>query len=173
MLAERAFQRVARIGREAEAEAPIRLAIEAPPLEIGARRRPARRGELGLEELGRRRHRAGKRGAALLALALLRCLARHFEAGDTRQLLHRFAKTEILRLHGEADDVAMGPTAEAVIEALFLDDVERRRLFLMERAQAGIFAPTLLQRDAPAHDLRQADAGAQLVQETGGIWHWR
>ena len=41
-------------------------------------------------------------------------------------------KRKILGLHGEADDVAMRAAAEAMIEALVLDDIEGRRLLVME-----------------------------------------
>src|SRR6185312_11990498 len=79
---------------------------------------------------------AEARRLALRLLALLAALARHLEAGLARQILDRFGKRQIGSLHGKADGVAMRAAAEAMIEALILDDVEGRGLFLVERAEA-------------------------------------
>src|SRR5437763_5630629 len=43
-------------------------------------------------------------------------------------------RSEVLGAHDVADRVAMRAAAEAVEEALVLDDVERRGLFVVERA---------------------------------------
>ena len=99
-----------------------------------------------------------QRRLALRPLALLAGFLRHFHAGLTRQLLDRFGKGQALGLHGEADDVAMRATAETVEEALFLYDVEGRRLFLMERAEADIFAAASRQLHSPPDNLRQRHA---------------
>src|SRR5262249_56697693 len=71
---------------------------------------------------------------ALSLLALLAALPRHLEARLPRQLLHRLGEAQIAGLHGEADDIAMRATAEAVIKTLVLNHAEGRRLLVVEGA---------------------------------------
>ncbi len=54
---------------------------------------------------------------------------------------------------------------KAMVEALLIVDVKRRRLLGVERRQAAPFAPLLLQLDAPRDDRRQRQAGTDIVKE--------
>ena len=94
-----------------------------------------------------------QRDLPLGALTLLRRGARHFETGLGGEPLHRLRKGEILGLHGEADHVAMRAAAEAMEEALVLDDVERGRLLLVEGAETRELV-ALADQPHPAADHR-------------------
>ena len=50
--------------------------------------------------------------------------------------LHRFGKAETLDLAQEGEYVAARPATEAMVEALRRPDVEGRRFFVVERAEA-------------------------------------
>ena len=150
-----AFQLVAAIGGKAQTETPDGRIIEPALLQIGARGAAFGPVQHLLEKGTGRVDRGLQRRLALGALTLLARLLRHFESGTARQLLDRFGEREILRLHGEADDVAMRAATEAVKEALFLDDAERRRLLVMEGTEAGEFASAADELHAPPDDLGQ------------------
>ena len=64
------------------------------------------------------------------------------DAGLVGQPAHGVDEVEVLDGPDEGDGVALGLAAEAVVEALFGVDAERRRLLGVERAQADP-APTL------------------------------
>ena len=59
----------------------------------------------------------------------------------------------------------MRAAAEAVIEALVLADGEGRRLLVVERAQAGMFAPLAREFDPLADDIRQCDPRSNILQK--------
>ncbi len=59
----------------------------------------------------------------------------------------------------------MRAAAEAVKEALVLDHVKRRGLFVVKRAEAGIFATLASQPHPPADQFAQRDPGAQVVEK--------
>ena len=88
-----------------------------------------------------------------------------------RQLLHRLGERQPLGFHDEIKSAAVLAAAEAVIEALFLVDGERRRLFLVERAQAEMLAALLGQLDAAADNVGQPGSRAQILQELFGKGH--
>ena len=67
-----------------------------------------------------------------------------------KEFLDSLDEVEIVRPHGEADDISMGAAAEAMKERLVLDDVERGRLLVMKRAQSGKFAPSARKPNSPA-----------------------
>src|ERR1700691_4181632 len=60
----------------------------------------------------------------------------------------------------------MRAAAEAVKEALVLDDVEGRRLLVMERAKAAVLAAAPGQPHAPANQFAERDAAAQFVEKS-------
>jgi hypothetical protein len=170
-LGEGAQQTVAPVGRKSETEAPHGGEIDAATFEIEPRVAPRHGVQLLFEEGARRFHRRLKGRLALDLLAVLGALRRHLETGLARQRLDRLGEGHALGLHGEADDVAMHAAAEAVIEGLVLDDAEGRRLFLVEGAEADIFAPAPDEPDAAPNHLRQRDSRAQLVEEPGWKGH--
>ena len=65
----------------------------------------------------------------------------------------------------ELDDVAAHAAAEAVEEPLLAVDVERRRLLAVERAQALVRAPGLLQGHVFLDHLDDVRAGPQVLDE--------
>src|SRR5579883_251213 len=168
---ERALQPVARVVGEAEAEAPDRRLVEAALAQIGERAGAARRPELLLEEAAGRRHRRLQIDLALRPRHFLRRGARHFEPRFGGELLDRLAEAEPAALHDEADDVAMRAAAEAMEEALVLDDVEGGRLLLVEGAEADEVAAALRQPDPTPDHLGERRARAQLVEEGGREGH--
>ena len=78
------------------------------------------------------------------------------------------AEAQTLELHDEVDGGAVRAAAEAVIEALVLDHVERGRLLLVERAQAQMLAPAPRQLDVAADDLDQRQAGLEFLERGVG-----
>ena len=86
--------------------------------------------------------------------------ARVLADGDARlvgQAPHRIDEVEVLDGPDEADGVALGLAAEAVVEALVGVDAERRGLLAVERAQADPPAPLPLERGVlpdEGHDVR-------------------
>src|SRR5438874_4362083 len=67
--------------------------------------------------------------------------------------------------HQEADGVAVGTAAEAVVELLGRADGERRRLFVMERAEAEVVGAALLELDVARDDVDEVDAIEQVLLE--------
>ena len=118
-----------------------------------------------LEKIARRRHHLVKRRLAARRLALGRGGDRHLKPGLVGEPLDGLGERQILGAHDEADHIAMGAAAEAVIEVLFLVDRERRRLFVVERAQPGMFAPLAGELDPPADEGCQPDPGPQFVEK--------
>ena len=78
------------------------------------------------------------------------------------------AKLRPSMLHDEVDGGAVRAAAEAVIEALVLDHVERGRLLLVERAQAQMLAAAPRQLDVAADDLDQRQAGLEFLERGVG-----
>ena len=68
-------------------------------------------------------------------------------------------------LHQEADDVAMGATAEAMEKGLVVIDRERRRLFLVKRTEADMLAAAAGQANATPHHLAGRHTGANIVEK--------
>ena len=77
-------------------------------------------------------HYAEQRLPLAMVLALLRRVAGYLHADIRRQPLNRLREAQVLGLHDEIDDAAVGLTAEAMIETLLFVDREARRLFLMK-----------------------------------------
>ena len=83
--------------------------------------------------------------------------------------LDGFGKAELLGLAHEGDEVAGFAAAEALEEALVGIHIERRRLLVVERAQALQPAGAgLFQGDDPRNDIREVHAQLQ-VADAGGF----
>ena len=167
----RVSERRPRVRSVAQPEPGARLVVDSAPGKIGARLAAPRALELVLEEAAGPLHDFVERRGPFGRLALFRRGPRHFEPGLARQTLHRFGKREPLLAHHEADHVAMGATAEAVEEALFVADRERGRLLVVKRAKALELAPGALERHMPGYDVAEPDARADLIQEIGRYRH--
>ncbi|MNN50659.1 hypothetical protein D3C81_1652550 [compost metagenome] len=92
-------------------------------------------------------------------------LVRHLEAGALGQLLDRLGKLQVVVVHDEAEGVAAGAAAEAVVELLVRADAERGGLFVVERAAGAVVLAGLLQLDARTHHLDDVGAVEQVVDE--------
>ena len=90
---------------------------------------------------------------------------RHGHADLLRQVLDGIDETDARVLHQEADRIAMGAAAEAVIELLGRRYREARGLFRVERAQPGEVHPGPAQVDLAPDDLDDIDAGQQVLDE--------
>ncbi len=75
-------------------------------------------------------------------------LARHVHAGALGQFLDRLGELQLVVVHDEAERVAAGAAAEAVVELLVRADGERGSLFLVERAAGAVVLAGFLQLDA-------------------------
>src|SRR5439155_17449026 len=106
------------------------------------------RPELRLIGIGGGGERLQERLLALRPLAILRGLLRHRNSGFARQPLDRLDEIEIVGAHQKADRIAMRAAAEAMEKPLILDDVERWRLLVVERAKPGLLAAAPGQPDA-------------------------
>ena len=100
----------------------------------------------------------------------------HLHPRIARQNLDRLHEAHVLGLAQEADGIALGVAAEAVVIALAVVDVETCRLFLVERARRpeialGLVGLAVVPRHLAPHDARQRRAVPQFVKESGGQAH--
>src|SRR5262249_40105695 len=133
--------------------------------EVLAGLRPRGRPERAREVLGRRIH---ERKDLLALLAVGACVAPALRDGDAEapgQRLDRLREREAVVEHHELEDVAVGAAAEAVEAAELGPDVERRRLFLVEGAEALPRRAELLERDVVGHDVDDVGGTPDLVDE--------
>ncbi len=165
---QRLAQPAAPVGRVAEAEPGDGLVGIAAAAQIVERRPAARLRQLVFEPLAGLFHHLLQARPVLRARALFGAFARHRQAGHAGQLFHRLGKAQPLGLHDEADDVAMGAAAEAVIELLVLADRERGGLFVVERAAGLVVLAALLEGHVLVHHVHDVDAGQQIVDELTG-----
>ena len=140
-------RRVPGVGRPADLEVAHHVAVE-PPLAqvaaggagVGARKEPlvvpGHGAGHGVDELG----------PPLAALALVAVGVAQGDPGLARQPLDRRGEVDLLLLHDEVEDVALGLAAEAVEDVLVGVDRERRGLLGVERAQPGPLPPDPPQR---------------------------
>src|SRR5690606_8731803 len=84
------------------------------------------------------------------ASAAAAVLPGYFQAGAFGQFLDRLGKVQVVMIHDEAEGVAAGAAAEAVIELLVRADAEGGRLFVMEGAACGVVLAGLFQLYARA-----------------------
>src|SRR3546814_14120609 len=71
-------------------------------------------------------------GAPLGPLAVLGAVLGNLQAGLGGQALDRLGKAEAFGIHHEVDGAAVRAAAEAVVEALLVDDREGGRLLVVE-----------------------------------------
>ena len=162
---EGAPQRLAIIGGPAQTEASDCLRIEPASLQIFARAHPAGRPQPLLVESCGGLGRFEQGFLPLRPFPLLRRRLRDSQPRLARQLLDRLDEVEIVGPHGEPDHISMGAAAEAMEEGFVLDDVERRRLLVMKRAQSGKLAPAADQLDPPTDQSGKRNSTAQLVEK--------
>src|SRR5690606_34983026 len=128
------------VGRKADAEPLPLVRRKTPAFQIFTRLGAARGAQRAGEELGRaRRCRIKPLAAVALAPALV-LVPRQRNAGELGDLLHRLGVAEALKLHRQGEDVAFLAAAEAIEDALLVQDVERGRFFLMEGTAGPIVA---------------------------------
>ena len=72
-------------------------------------------------------------------------------------------------VHDEAEGVAAGAAAKAVVELFVRADAEGRRLFLVERAEGAVVLAGLLQLDARTDHFDDVGAVEQVIDEGLGI----
>ncbi len=92
-------------------------------------------------------------------------LAGDFHAGALCQLLDRLGEVQLVVVHDEAEGVAAGAAAKAVVELFVRADAEGRRLFLVERAEGAVVLAGLLQLDARTDHLDDVGAVEQVIDE--------
>ncbi len=93
-------------------------------------------------------------------------LDRHPGAGC--ELLDGVDEGQALELGEEAEAVAARATPEAVVDLLVRDDVEARRLLLVERAQPDVAVAALLELHAPLDEGDEVGPRANLVDQVPG-----
>ena len=154
---QRLGQRTATLAGPAQAEAPDRGVGQAAAPQIGQCGRPCRRGEIGLV--------VGRGGLQhlvqveppLLALRGGRRGLGDIEPGLARQHLHGIHEGAALRLHDEADRVAMRAAAEAMVAVVI--NVEAGAFLVVERAAGFPLPARAHQLDAAADQRRDRRAG--------------
>jgi hypothetical protein len=158
--AQVAHEDVATARRKAEAVALDRLGGDGTLGEVRAAARARCAAELRAEERRGCRVDGDQRLAALPRSA--RRLGRHGKPETLGHCPHGLGEGQRLRLHDEAEDVAVLAAAEAVIEAALFAHRERRRLLGVERTQTGDAAAAALECHDIADDVRDARALADL-----------
>ena len=94
----------------------------------------------------------------------------HVDARPARQGLQRPPEVEAAGLHEEAEGVAAGPAAEAVVRAVVRVDHEGRGLLGVERAQALEVAPRPRQAHLLPNDILDGEPVLYLGYDVV-IWH--
>lgn len=94
--------------------------------------------------------------------------AGHFHAGCAGQFLDGLGEVQIVVVHDEAQGVAAGAAAEAVVELLVGADREGGGFLLVERAAGGVVLAGFFQLDARTHHVDDVEAVDQVVNEALG-----
>src|SRR6185437_7140854 len=169
--AEMFLQRILPCGRIAEPKSQLRWRGKPAVGEIAATARAVSRRQRSLEKLGGKLDDVMERLTAFLARFSLGRIGRQRDAGHLRQPFDRFRKADALGFHYEIENAAVLSRREVVIEALFVVDRERGRLFLVERRQSLPLAAGLAQFHAPADDRRNRKPRAQLIEKLRRKFH--
>ena len=160
---ERFRKRIPRVGSVAEPERADHVLRDAALLEV-ARGRAVGAGEpFGVEPL-----RVGDGLMEPVAPVVARSVPRpprNRDAEPPRERLDGFGEVEPVDLAHEADDVASGAAAEAVVEALVAVDRERRRPLVVKRAEALPRAAGLLQSRVVGDDLDDVRRAPELGED--------
>ncbi len=171
LLAEVLLEREA-IGRSiAQAELELGRGIERTIGEVAARFGAQPRRQRRFEEFRREFDDVVERLAALVAHLLGAVDLGQFHARLRSQPLHRFGERQALGQHQEIENGAVLAGGKIEPRHLLVIDEERRRLLLVEGRKPPPFAPGFLELHAPADDLRDREARAQLVEELGRKTH--
>ena len=169
--AERFLQREALGRRVADAEAQLRLRLDAAVGQIAARLGAGTGLQCRFKELRRKLDDVVQRLAPLLARLGLARGFRHRHARHRGEPLDRLGERHPLGLHHEIEDVAVLARGEIEPRRLLVVHEEGRRLLLVERREPLPLAARLLERHATADDLRNREARAQVVEELGRKTH--
>ena len=115
---------------------------------------------------------------SVFAVPAIEALARWQTDSGIRELellvegeLRPLGEGEPLGHHHEIENVAVLARGEVEPHRLLVIDEKRRRLFLVEGRESPPLPARLLEPHAPAHDLRNQKALAQLVEELGRKAH--
>jgi hypothetical protein len=152
--------------RDPEPERPLRLARDAPALQVRTRRgadlgvaKPLLvRGRGGVQRLEDPRALAALAGAAL----------GHGDAGAARQQLDRLEEAHLLRLLHELEHVTTHLAREAVVELPLGIDRERRCLLFVERAATHEVPAHAPERHALADQLHDVGRRAHALDPVVG-----
>jgi hypothetical protein len=150
------------VGRPPETELGPRGGLESPSLQLTPRGGPSRGTELLCEELLGLLEQRSDAVRLLPSTPGFRAAWRKRDPESAREPLDRFGEREPFDLHHELEDIPAPVAAEAVVETFVGIDRERRRLLVVEGAQAFVFAPPLPETDVLAHHLHQIGGVADL-----------
>jgi hypothetical protein len=123
------------------------------------------------KQISRCRANLMQRGPSFGFLACLDGFARQVDACLLRQLLDGLAKSKILNSHGEADNVTVCATAEAMVEALSVYHIETRSFFIVKGAKPYVVPSPLLQSHEPCRDPGQRETMADFLKNLRWIGH--
>ena len=163
-------QGVVAVGRPSDGEGPGHVAVEAPAAEVAAG--DAGAGIVEQEPVVESDGCGRGLDEAVAALPVLGdggVVVAEGDAGLGRQPLDGGGEVEVLDLPDEADGVAAGAAAEAVVQAELGVDRERRRLLGVEGAEPLVAAPDPLEGEVLGYDgdhvRRLPDPGHVLVED--------
>jgi hypothetical protein len=124
-----------------------------------------------LQHVGQRQPALGQ-ALALLAVLGADLLLRHLHAHGLRQVGDGVDEAHAGVFGQEADGVAAGPAAEAVVELLGRADREAGRLLGVKGAQPHQVGAAALELHVAADHVDDVDTGQQVLQEAGGDHRW-
>src|SRR6185436_15314742 len=127
--------------------------------------------ELAAVEVHRLFHHRVEIGLALALRRLggrTRLPFRHLHPDRGSKVLYRVDVSHAGVRHQEADRIAVRAAPKAVIELLRGADRERRRLFVVERAQPEVIRAGLFQLHVARHDVDDVDANEKVLLEGFG-----
>ena len=176
LFGEMGLQRIAIVGRIADAEIGLDGGGETAVGKISARLRSLGFLQLAQEEGLRQVHDIVETGALRLALAVGLGDLGHRQARIAGQPLDGLGKRQPLLLDQEAKDVARRPASKAVVDPLAIVGMEGRRLLGVERAaspevaarRGGLLTVPL---HAATDDRGDRHAIADVVEELGREFH--
>ncbi len=93
----------------------------------------------------------------------------NFHAGGLGQIFDSLEEVQVVVVHDEAQGIAAGAAAEAVIELLVGADAERRGFLFVERAAGGVVLAGFFHLQARADHVDDVGAVQKVVNEALGI----